>query len=712
MGAGLADDLSEALEVFEICLEAESENRDTGLEDYQFARLAMQWPEEIRRKRVQEGRPCLTVNRMPQFGRQVVNEARQQQIAIKVRPVDDNADVETAEVMAGLIRNIEQQSNADAAYDTGAECAVYMGVGYWRIGIEYAHDQSFDKELKIIRIPNRFSVYEDPFSTESDSSDWNHGFVTEWMEKSRFHSRWPDADEVSWDKGDQNRAVWADEDGLQVAEYWKRTEEEKTILLLSDGTVIEPETYEKERNLFDAVGATVVQERKTKGYKVRQLIMNAQEVLEENDWAGCYIPIVPCYGEEMNLEGKRIVRSLIHDAKDAQQMLNFWRSATTELVALAPKAPFIGPEEAFQGEDSDKWETANTDTYSYLSYQGSTAPQRQAFAGVPAGAMQEALTATDDMKSIMGIYDASLGARSSETSGVAINARKVESDTATFHFVDNLARAVRHTGKILVDLLPKVYTAPRVVRILGLDGTVQNVKLGERQQTQNEQAQEGPQESGPAQALTKIYDLSMGRYDVAIDVGPNYVTQRQEAADQMMQLVQSFPQAAPIIGDLIAKNLDWPGAQEMADRLKAMLPPKINDGIPPELTQQMEQMQQQLMSLTAENEALKSKTALEMKKDQTENRKLDLETDKVKAESFKFQAEGAKAMNEGQAAEAVTNAAQQLTVAAQSIMQTSQVMGEQMQALAQIIVAPKVKRATAVRNEQGGFDLESVEVIQ
>lgn len=710
-GAGLADDLSEALEIFEICYDSEADNRETGLNDYRFARLAEQWPDDVRRKREKQGRPCLTVNRMPQFGRQVVNEARQNKISIKVRPQDDNADVETAEVLAGLIRNIEQQSNADAAYDTGAECAVYMGVGYWRIGVEYAHDESFDKELKIIRIPNRMSVYEDPFSTESDSSDWNHGFVTEWMEKARFHSRWPNADEVSWEKGDVTQAIWADEDGIQVAEYWKRNEVKKTILLLSDGTVIDAETYKKERSLFDAIGVAVVQERETKGYKVKQLIMNAQEVLEENDWAGCYIPIVPCYGDEMNVEGKRILRSLIHDAKDAQQMLNFWRSATTELVALAPKAPFIGPESAFQGEDSDKWATANNDTFSFLSYpDGSQAPQRQPFAGVPAGAMQEALTNVDDMKSIMGIFDASLGSRSNETSGKAINARKVESDTATFHFVDNLARAVRHTGRILVDLIPKVYSARKIVRILGLDGTVQNVQLGQRPQDEMQQAQEGPQEA--EQALTKVYDLNMGRYDVAVDVGPSYVTQRQEAADQMMMLIQSFPQAAPVIGDLIAKNLDWPGAQEMANRLKAMLPPQINDSIPPEMMQQLQQMQEQLTSLTAENEQLKQKTALELKKDETENRKIDLEADKTEAEVFKAKAEASKAMSETQAADAVVNAANQLTVAAQSIMQTSQVMGEQMQTLAQIIVAPKVKKARAVKNAAGGYDLESVETVQ
>ena len=745
----MADELSEALEVFELCVEAEAENRERGREDYEFARLADQWPEEIREKRRLDGRPCLTVNRMAAFGRQVVNEARQNKISIKVRPADDNADIDTAEVMSGLIRNIEQQSNADIAYDTGAECAVYMGVGFWRVGVEYAHDDSFDKELKIIRIPNRFSVYEDPFSTESDSSDWNHGFVTEWFSNEQFLQRWPKASLVSWQGGDASRAVWADREAVQVAEYWKRSTYAKTILLLSDGTVIDTATYERERGLFDSIGATVVQERETTGYKVTQRIMTADEILEEVEWAGCYIPIVPCYGDELNVDGKRVLRSLIHDAKDSQRMLNFWRTSSTELVALAPKAPFIGPESAFTGVDSEKWATANNDNHAFISHpDGIPAPVRQPFAGVPAGAVQEAALAQDDMKSILGIYDASLGARSNETSGIAIRSRKVESDTATYHFVDNLSRAVRHTGRILIDMIPKVYTANRVVRILGMDGAVQNVRLGPRPDNAQVQPQ-GPQEPG-TRGLEGIYDLSVGRYDVMTDVGPAYVTQRQEAADQMMQLIQSFPQAAPIIGDLVAKNLDWPGAQEIAERLKALLPPQINDGIPPQLTQQLQQLQEALNQAMAEVGVLKQSQANDQAKAQIDMMRLEVEkfkaetermvavreaqnaaaevgtagqvspldqakvaldAEKINVEKFKAETERLQVETQNAALQAETMSSVQGSQAAEQLSTAAAMLSQVVAAFADAQVAPKpkTKRGVASRQPDGSYVFESVE---
>lgn len=713
----MADDLlDEALDIFDLCVEAESENREAGLKDLEFARLADQWPEEIRKKRQREGRPCLTINRMPSFARQVVNEARQNQISIKVRPVDDNADIATAEVFNGLIRNIEQQSNAASAYDTAAESAVYLGFGYFRIAIEYAHDDSFDKELRIVRIPNALSVYRDPFSTAVDSSDWNHGFVTEWMARDEYLRRFPKADDVNWRGEDKNRATWADEDAVQIAEWWKREEVDRKILLMSDGSVVAEDVYKKQPELFEAIGVKPVRDRITKSYKITQRLMSGVEILEETAWAGCYIPIVPVYGDEINVEGKRILRSLIHDAKDAQQMLNFWRTASTELVALAPKAPWLMPENAFPEDPAEveKWSTANTETHAYLTYRGQQAPERVPFAGIPAGALQEAMNAQDDMKSILGIYDAALGARSNETSGKAINARKQESDTATFHFVDNLARAVRHGGRILIDLIPKVYTGDRVVRILGQDGSVQNVRLGQKSQAQDNQtidaqANAGPQEHKPGSKLNGIYDLSAGKYDMAVDVGPAYVTQRQEAADQMMQLIQSFPEAAPIIGDLVAKNLDWPGADQIAERLKALLPPQVNDSIPPQLMQQLQQLQAAVTELTAENQQLKEGHDIEREKMGVEREKISVDAAKVQAEALKAKAEAMKSLNEATSAEAVMQAAQQLMAAAQAINMVPSTLNAEMQALKAEVARPRVKKGRAVKLPDGSFEVESME---
>ena len=317
--------------------------------------------------------------------------------------------------------------------------------------------------------------------------------------------------------------------------------------------------------MFEALGVhRVGRPRNVAGHKVTQHILTGAEVLETVDWAGKFIPIVPVYGEELHVDGKRRLRSLVRDAKDPQRMFNYWRTTSTELVALAPKAPFIGRKGAFD-TDAAKWASANTQTHAYIEYDGPEPPQRQPFASAPAGALQEALNASDDMKAIIGMYDASLGARSNETSGTAIMARQREGDVSTFHYIDNLSRAIRHAGRILIDLIPKVYSAPRIVRVLGATGEARLAPV-------NQQFSDGAAEAGK---IEKIYDLTVGKYDLTVKAGPSFTSRREEAATQMLALIRAYPPAAPLIGDLLAKNLDWPGADEIAKRLTAMLPAEI-----------------------------------------------------------------------------------------------------------------------------------------
>lgn len=578
--------LSDALKQFKLCQDAEDENRADALDDLKFARLGEQWPDTIKKKRENQGRPCLTINRMPAFIRQVVNDSRQNKPTIKFQPVEDG-DVETAEIMNGLMRNIEYSSNADIAYDTAIDFAVSMGFGYIRVDTDYSYDDAFTQDIKILQVPNPFCVYGDPLSTSADGSDWKVAFITDTLKESDFKAKYPKAKSASID-AEGDALDWFGDEGIRVAEWWTKEELPAKIYKLSDGTVTNEERYKDLKELYDTAGITIVEERETKTCKVTQRIISGLEILETNEWAGKYIPIVPVYGDEVNVEGKRHFLSLIRFAKDAQQMHNYWRTASTELVALAPKAPFIGKTGSFD-TDAAKWATANTDTHSYIEYDGDIAPQRQPFAGVPAGALQEAMNASDDMKSIMGLYDASMGARSNETSGKAIIARQREGDVSTFHFIDNMTRAIRQVGRICGDLIPKIYNEERMVRIIGEDDSNEQVKVNGEYQD--------------AEGNTKIFDLTSGKYDLTVKSGPSFTTRREEAATQMMQLVQAFPDAAPIIGDLIAKNLDWPGADDIADRLKAMLPPQIQklnqgeDEIPPEIKQVMDTMQQQMQQM-------------------------------------------------------------------------------------------------------------------
>ena len=614
-----ADLLKEALDGFEKTAEHDAHNRKAWEDDVDFALLENQWPERVRRDRELEGRPCLTVNKLVSMGRQVVNDARRNKPGIRVLPVDSEADPETAEIFNGLIRNIEQSSDAEVAYDTALEHAVFGGFGYFRINTRYASDDTFDQDIVVERIANPLSVYPDCYATGADSADWNYCFVTDVMTKAAFKRAYPNAQEVDW-KGDAWRGVsapWLDGDNIQVAEYWTREKVKRTILLLSDQTVIGADDYEAQKPAFDVLGVTVQGQREVESHKVIQRIMTGAEVLETVEWAGRYIPIVPVYGAEVNFKGKRHFRSLVRGAKDAQRMFNYWRTTSTELVALAPKAPFIGRKGAFE-TDAQKWATANTQSHAFLEYDGGEMPMRQPFAGVPAGALQEALNASDDIKSVLGIYDASLGARSNETSGKAIIARQMESDTATFHFIDNLSRAIRHAGRILIDLIPQVYSVPRVLRIVAEDGEPDMKPVNQPTVEQ----QEDPQ-TGEIKEIVKIYDLTAGRYDLTVSAGPSFASLRQEAANQMIDLIRAYPDAAPVIGDLLVKNLDWPGADEIAERLRKAMGGAgegegQNPGAPNPQAQQAAQVVQQyqtaLQQMQQRYQALEADKSLEARK--------------------------------------------------------------------------------------------------
>lgn len=631
-----------ALEEFALCRDADEHNRVAALEDLKFWRLGEQWPEGAKSQRQQEQRPCLTFNKGPTFIRQVVNEGRQNKPAIKVHPADDTADVQTADIINGLIRNIEYSSNADVAYDTGLDFGASCGIGYWRVGIEYAHDDTFDLDIEIQRIDNPLAVYRDYATTAADSSDWMRCFVIDAISCEEFEAKYKGKEKVDWD-GDMYGAMpndWRDGKDVIIAEYWCREEVTRTICLMSNGEVMAADWLAEtmvdlpmgapnmtNEDMLALQGITRASERETKSYKVTQHIMNGVEILETNEWAGRYIPIVPVYGEEINVEGKRYYRSMLRDARSAQENFNYWRSASTELVAMAPKAPFIGPAGAFES-DAEKWATANTKAHAYIEFDvvseaGGMPPQRQPFAGVPAGVLQEALNASDDMKAVIGIYDAGLGARSNETSGIAIGARKAESDTGTFHFIDNQARAIRHTGRIIIDLIPHVYTKPRVIRIMGVDKEPQNVPINQPLQQQGQ----APDEDGFAQ----IYDLTAGKYDLTVDTGPSFQTRREEASAGMVELLRALPQAAPILAPRLAKAQDWPDAEDVAKELELLNP--AAQGKSPEAQAAQQQIQQLSQGMQ------EAQQQIQQKDQQLKDKTIDHERDMRKLEIDAFNAE-------------------------------------------------------------------------
>jgi hypothetical protein len=658
------DDLARmGREAFTRAESAESTNRKTYKEDVSFARDGAQWPDDIAKQRGSENRPMLTINRLPAFIRQVVNDARQNKPSIKVHPVDSGADRETAEVINGLIKNIETSSNADIAYDTATECAVSGGFGYIRVTADYSYENSFDMDLCIERVANPLSVYGDPYSTAADSSDWDDAFVVDTLTEDQFKSEYKGKAIVDFSAKEWQGvgSSWLKDGGekkeVTIAEWWTRRLEDELIVLLSDGQVLKAKEIEENPELQALLqtGVQITDKRMAKCPVVKQHIMSGAEILKTRDWPGKYIPIVPVYGDEFYIDGKRYLRSLIYHAKDPQRQYNYWRTTATELVALAPKVPFIGPKGAFASDPN--WMTANTKSHAYLEYDwdGSMPqpPQRQPLdSGPAAGALQEALNANDDMKAVMGLYDASLGARSNETSGKAINARKEEGDVSTFHFVDNMARAIRHTGRILIDLIPHFYNTPRIIRIIGEDGTQDSKPINQeypatdpktgQPQTQpvpgpDGQPMQGPDGNPIMQTVMRMHDLRVGKYDLTVSTGPSFTTRREEASEYMAQMVQAYPDAAPVIIPEIAKNSDWPGADKIAEKLEAL----TSGQVPPQVQQQMDQAAQQIDQLTQENQQLKMDQSAEQAKMQMQQAsdaaklQQQMATDQAKVESQK-----------------------------------------------------------------------------
>lgn len=637
------DFLAEAREKFERAAEEHDDNRKAYKDDIEFALLGKQWPEEIERDRERDNSPCLVLNHTKSFIRQVVNEARSNRPSIRVVPADDNADKDTAEIISGLIRNIEVSSDADIAYDTAIESAVSGGFGYIRVNTDYTSDDTFDQDIVIERISDAMTVYPDPDGESADGSDWNCCFITKRLTEKEWERDYGDSAKVDFEGIKDCGVPWHDDEGVLVAEYWVREMSEKQIVALSDGSVVDAEQIGEMADGMQLAGIEVVGEPRTvKTHKVVQYLMSGAEVLETVEWPGRYIPIIPVYGDEVHIDGKRTFKSLIRDAKDAQREHNYWRSKAAETIALAPMVPFIGEEGAFDADPD--WSNVNDKKIPYLQFKkGATPPQRQPYAGPSPGELQQAQMAVDDMKAIIGIYDAKLGLQSNETSGVAIRQRQRQGDIATYHFMDNLVRSIRQVGRILIDLIPKVYATERVVRILGEDFEPQTARLSpdappmEQQKAQMQAMQQAYAEHiGDIQA---IYNITAGKYDLVVKAGPSYGTQRELVREELVETMRTLgPNFAARAYPLYLDNSDWPGADKLADEFRAMnqLPdPKQFQ----QMQQQFGQMQQEMQKLAQENQALKAEQNIKIKELQIDEFRAQTERMEAAAKSQTDQAE-------------------------------------------------------------------------
>ena len=587
--------IEDAKNFLELCNSAYGSNRGNELDDLRFL-AGDHWPEQIKREREIDGRPCLTVNKLPTFLHQVTNDQRQNVPGIKVSPVGNGADVKGAEIRQGIIRHIEYASNADVCYDTAVNSAAAIGEGFFRIITDYCRPDSFDQDIKFKRIRNSFTVYPDPLSEEPDGSDQKRCMLSAKVPRKDFERENPEAEGTTqgFDLGigDPTNKDWLGQDFIRQAEFYRIEEKPAVLVELTNG-----ETGFEEDLLALPPGVTIKRKRASARPRTMLYKLTAVEVLEATEVKCRWIPVFPVYGDEIDLDGKVIRSGLIRNAKDPSKMYDFWMTSATEEVALRPKTPYIGAEGQFEGYE-DEWNQANVRSFPYMEYKPVTldgqlapAPQRQPMADIPNGMLTMAMHANDNIKATTGLFDSSLGARGNATSGIQERAQQRQGDVANFHYTDNLNRTVKHVGRCLLDMIPNYIDAPRAVQMMGEDGKITSIDVNQPAPADiNAPAQPaapgtigavagasgGPSAMDLSVAKT-LNDMKAGDYAATVRAGPSYDTLRQEAATSMVEWGKAWPKLMEIAGDKMIRAQDWPGADDIADRVEKTIPAELRN---------------------------------------------------------------------------------------------------------------------------------------
>jgi Phage P22-like portal protein len=639
--------ISEAKDRYQACEDADGDNRSNALDDLRFLSGGEnQWDEEAVRIRTLEKRPMLTVNNLPTFLHQITNDQRQNKIAIKAHPVGEGADEETADVIQGLIRHIEYDSNGSVSYNTSVNSAAAIGFGYFRLVTEYESEKSFDQKIMFKRIRNALSVRIDPLSQEPDGSDMKYCFIESLMSRSEFRRQYPDADANDTTLiGKPGSAGWYSDTEILVTEYYRIKETEATLCEYSDGSTGWKDEAQK------IPGVSIKRERKSAKRVVEWFKLTGADVLERTEIKCKWIPVFPVYGDEIDINGKVIRSGVIRHAKDSFKAYNYWITCATEEISLRPKSPFIMAEGQDEGHE-DEWAAANVRSFSSLKYKpvsvdGTLAPppQRQAMADVPTGMLAMMMHAADNKKATTGLYDSSLGAKGSATSGKQEMAQQRQGDVANFHYSDNLNIVARHVGRCIVNMLPSYYDGERVVRILGEDDAADSTTI-------NQPMQEPVVDEKTGAIKTVLNDMCIGVYDITVKAGPAFDTQRQEAAEFMTNAMQAAkdPATANVLTYLAMKNQDIPGSEEATKMLKKLLPPGIAEPdddeeknvvqthkgpLPIEqVPQAIQMMDQQIQALTAQGpEIQKQAEAVKAEASQVAQEKAALESQRAQLDA-------------------------------------------------------------------------------
>lgn len=636
--------LDEARARFKRCQDWEVEARRRFVEDRKFANAdsdnGWQWEQGTWDSRNLENRPCLTINKTRQHNLQIINDARQNKPEVDVRPIGADASYQAAQIFESIVRHIEYISNAQSIYDRATLHMVEGGIGYWRVVTDYPDNESMDQEIFIRPVKDPMAVYLDPDIREEDGSDARFGFVFDDMSHDEFKSKYPRLKEALPDTPDIGAdSDWLAKDHIRVAEYYRKSmKPDKLVSYIGDDG-------ERKQQKASKLGPEVTEgleadpQTRTRDLKeatIEWYLVAGDKIIDKTEWLGRYIPIVRVVGEETVIDGKMDRKGHTRAMKDAQRQYNYWTSGAAEFVALQGKSPFVAAARSIEGYES-YWSTANTENYSVLPYNDvdDTGTPIQRPERAPAPVMAPAYVsgmevARQELMEVSGQYQAMMGAPSNERSGKAIEERQRQGDNATYHYVDHLAMAIRFTGKILIDLVPKIYDTPRVVRLLGEDGSDGAVQLDPQAKVAyaEEPGQPGP--DGKPGDPVRIFNPNLGKYDVQSDVGPDYGTKRQEAFNAIMQLIQSDSQIMAIAGDILFKSADFPMADELAERFQRMVPPQAMGGPEPQLLaaqQQIQQMQSALEKVVEQLGEAKRKEGVETYRAETDRLSLAKDID-------------------------------------------------------------------------------------
>lgn len=608
MTVGFDAIVTEAMERFRRCVKWESDSRKLFLEDLRFAEAdsdnGFQWPNNIRRSREADERPCLTVNKTRIHNLQILNDMKQNKPGLVARGTGNGATYESAQVLSDIFRHIEYQSNAQVHYDTAAGFMVRAGIGWVRVVREYAGDDTFDQEIFIRGVWDPLAVYVDPDARERDKSDARFLFIFQDVNKDEFDKMYP-----KWAGSAAQNALgnvaggqWVTQDTVRVCEYFRRTTNHDKIVAIKDsaGNFLAVKKSQLPPELWKELDDDpMVRQRTIHETQVERYFIVGTEIKEKTIEPGRYIPLSPAIGEETIIDGMMDRKGHTRAMKDPQRIYNYWTSSAVEHVALQTKTPWIASAAAVE-EYEVMWNTANRVNHSVLIYNGTDdlgnaipPPAQNKPPEMAGGYITGMQVAANELMMVSGQYQPVMGEPSNERSGKALAERQRQGDNATYHYIDSMAICIRHVGKIVLDLIPHVYDTKRVLQIMAVDGISYAVELDPNLQKAYQQ-----ELNHDGEVAKKIFNPQVGKYDIQAEIGPAYGTRREQAFDAYITLMTQAPQIAAVCADLLMQNADFPTANEAAERLRRMIPPQALGQGPSQaeqlLTQQLQSTQELL----------------------------------------------------------------------------------------------------------------------